>query len=235
MDAYPCTPLLLRFLAMAARDMERSIGMFDDGLNSLPAIVPGKDAAAFAQMRHSLLQTRRSNDRLLDGLAQYERAARPPYPLAPRLIALQELTEQVVADTALLRAARGITLEVDAPPGLYWTLDIKLVGEVLSDAVHNALDHTRDKIGLRLALSDQQLEMRVEDNGPGFPQALLDAGQGAMSGNFRGVDFASTSTGLGLYFSRMALSMHAREALRGSLQLSNGGSYGGACFVARLP
>ena len=56
-----------------------------------------------------------------------------------------------------------------------------------------------------------------------------------MCGAATGVNFATNSTGLGLYFASEVVNMHTNRERRGSLWLENGGAYGGGCFVVRLP
>ena len=101
-----------------------------------------------------------------------------------------------------------------------------LVIGVLGHAINNAIDYTADTIRLAIATVDGCLELRVEDNGPGYPAAMLEAGASAMSG---------VSTGLGLYFSSDVAKMHKHRERHGALRLENGGSYGGGCFVLTLP
>jgi two-component system sensor histidine kinase SenX3 len=64
---------------------------------------------------------------------------------------------------------------------------------------------------------------------------MLDSGNAAMSGDGKGVNFATNSTGLGLYFSSEVAKMHRNRKLVGSVRLENGGVLGGGCFVLRLP
>ncbi|HEY1231004.1 MAG TPA: ATP-binding protein, partial [Ramlibacter sp.] len=89
----------------------------------------------------------------------------------------------------------------------------------------------------RLAIReiDGWLELRVEDNGPGYPPALLKAGAIATREVAGGVNFLTNSAGLGLYFSSEVAKMHRHRGRSGSLRLENGGAYGGGCFVLRLP
>jgi signal transduction histidine kinase len=79
------------------------------------------------------------------------------------------------------------------------------------------------------------LEIRVEDNGAGYPRALLDAGAAGLSGVASGIDFRTNSAGLGLYFSREVARMHRHRGREGSVRLENGGTFGGGCFILSLP
>ena len=78
---------------------------------------------------------------------------------------------------------------------------------------------------------DGELEIRVEDNGSGYPAFVIEAGEAVN----KGVNFSSGSTGLGLYFAAMVAKLHKNRDKTGSMRLENGGEYGGGCFILRLP
>ena len=106
---------------------------------------------------------------------------------------------------------------------------------MLAHAINNAIRYTKDTIRLSVREHDGMLELRVEDNGDGYTQALLDAGSAAMDGMAAGVNFSTNSTGLGLYFSSEVAKMHKHRGSSGSIALENGGALGGGCFILRLP
>jgi signal transduction histidine kinase len=124
---------------------------------------------------------------------------------------------------------------VDFPPELIWCLDEDLVIGILAHAINNAVRYTRDTIRIAVREDDGYLEARVEDNGDGFPPALIEAGVSAMSGSTGGVNFLTNSSGLGLYFASEVAKMHKHRQRGGSIRLENGGALGGGCFVLRLP
>jgi signal transduction histidine kinase len=192
-------------------------------------------SAAYPQMAQMLYQTRRLNDNLMQLLALYKRVGTPEYPFDVQAIETAQLLEQVVALGQVLVDSKGITLEVDAAPDLVWHLDEDLIVGVVSHALNNAVHYTHDRIRLSLRQHDGLLEIRVEDNGAGYPQALLDAGAAGLSGVGSGIDFRTNSAGLGLYFSREVARMHRHRARVGSVRLENGGSLGGGCFILSLP
>jgi signal transduction histidine kinase len=135
----------------------------------------------------------------------------------------------------VLLDAKGIALEVELERDLIWHLDEDLIVGVVSHAVNNAAHYTRDRIRLSLRQAGELLEIRVEDNGEGYPQALLAAGAAGLTGAASGIDFRTNSAGLGLYFSREVARMHRHRGRAGSVRLENGGAFGGGCFVLSLP
>jgi signal transduction histidine kinase len=186
-------------------------------------------------MAHMLYQTKRLNDNLMQLLALYKQVGKPEYPFDLQPIALGHLVEQVVAIERVLLQSRGIELALDVDPELIWHLDEDLVVGVLSHAINNAIHYTGDTVRLAIHERDGVLELRVEDNGPGYPPALLKAGAIARRETEGGVNFLTNSAGLGLYFSSKVATMHRHRGRSGSLHLENGGAYGGGCFILRLP
>lgn len=233
MDDTPHAHDLFVFLASTAHDMKNSISVVSGTLERLLDGEQAAASAAYPEMAQMLYQTRRLNDNLMQLLALYKEVGTPAYPLDIALADVAQLGEQVAASNRVLLAARGITLDIDTPPGLCWHLDEDLIIGVVNHAIHNATRYTQDRILLSLGAADGMLEVRVEDNGAGFPPALLAAG--ATSGRSRAVDFGANSAGLGLYFATEVARMHTHRGACGTVRLENGGQLGGGCFILRLP
>lgn len=233
-DTAPSQDLLL-FLASTAHDMKNSISVLSGTLERLLVDAAPGSAAAYPQMAQMLYQTRRLNDNLMQLLALYKRVGTPAYPFDVQPIEAGQLLDQIVALGRVLLDAKGIALEVALDRDLIWHLDEDLIVGVVSHAVNNAAHYTRDRIRLALCEVDGLLEIRVEDNGAGYPAALLAAGAAGLSDVASGIDFRTNSAGLGLYFSREVARMHRHRGRHGEVRLENGGSFGGGCFVLSLP
>jgi signal transduction histidine kinase len=231
----PPTHDLFLFLASTAHDMKNSISVLSGTLEHLLAGASPQTEAAYPQMAHMLYQTKRLNDNLMQLLALYKQVGKPEYPFDVQPLEMGQLVEQVVAIERVLLKSRGIGLELDYDPRLIWHLDEDLVVGVLSHAINNAIHYTCDTVRLAIREIDGWLELRVEDNGPGYPPALLKAGAIATRGLAGGVNFLTNSAGLGLYFSSEVAKMHRHRGRSGGLRLDNGGAYGGGCFILRLP
>jgi signal transduction histidine kinase len=227
------------FLASTAHDMKNSISVLSGTLERLLVAASSEPSAqaesAYPQMAQMLYQTKRLNDNLMQLLALYKQVGKPGYPFDVQPLQVDHLVDQVVAMGRVLLQSRGIRLELDYDPGLVWHVDEDLVVGVLSHAVNNASHYTRDTVRLAIHEVDGWLELRVEDNGPGYPPALLKAGAAATREAAGGVNFLTNSAGLGLYFSGEVAKMHRHRGRSGFVRLENGGAYGGGCFVLRLP
>ena len=235
MDDTQHSQQLALFLASTAHDMKNSISVLSGTLERLLDEASPQTEKAYPQMAQMLYQTRRLNDNLMQLLALYKQVGQPEYPFDVQPIAAGELVEQVAALSRVLLQARGIALDIEVDPELIWHLDEDLIVGVVSHAVNNAVNYTRDRIRLALRQDGELLEIRVEDNGEGYPQSLLEAGAAALSGVASGVNFLTNSAGLGLYFAREVARMHRHRGRTGGVRLENGGRLGGGCFVLTLP
>jgi two-component system sensor histidine kinase SenX3 len=234
-DHPPYTSDLFLFLASTAHDMKNSISVLSGTLEHLLVDASPKTASAFPQMAHMLYQTKRLNDNLMQLLALYKGVGEPAYPFDVQPLLVGQLVDQVVAMERVLLQSRGVKLVLDYDPDLVWHVDEDLLVGVLSHAINNAIHYTCDTVRLGIRADGGWLELRVEDNGPGYPPALLKAGAIASHNAGSGVNFLTNSAGLGLYFSGKVAKMHRHRGHAGSLRLENGGTYGGGCFIMRLP
>jgi len=239
MDDTPNAHELFLFLASTAHDMKNSISVLSGTLERLLVAqspdTSSKVEPAYTQMAHMLYQTKRLNDNLMQLLALYKQVGKPEYPFDVQPLELGQLVDQVVSMERVLLQSRGIQLELDCDPRLIWHFDEDLIVGVLSHAINNAVHYTCNRVRLAIREQDGWLELRVEDNGPGYPPALLKAGEIATRETAGGVNFLTNSAGLGLYFSSEVAKMHRHRGRHGTLRLENGGKYGGGCFILRLP
>lgn len=111
-----------------------------------------------------------------------------------------------------------------------WIFDTQLVRLVLIDALMNAWRHARRHVHFEASCRDGELHFGIEDDGPGFPGALLDAFSDSDTPLPR-----SDGTGLGLRLARRVAMMHSTAGQTGRVLLTNGGATGGARFCLILP
>lgn len=220
-------PDISAFLASAIHDMKNSVCVLIDFLNdNIGQLAPDAQRTA-APM---LYEVQRLNDNLIQMLAIYKVGNRF-YPFDLTENSVEEFVGEIVNKNQSLLDYLGIELEIEVDPELVWYFDYELLSGVISHAVHNAAHYTRNKLKIIAGERDGELVLRVEDNGSGYPQKLLETGNAIQ----QGVNFASGSTGLGLYFSDMVAKMHMNRGKSGAILLENGGAYGGGCFILRLP
>jgi signal transduction histidine kinase len=220
-------PDISAFLASAVHDMKNSIGLL---INFMETSMAGLGPDAQGKAAPMLYEARRVNDNLLQMLAIYK-IGNQFYPFDLAENSIDDFVREIVEQNKTPLDYSGITLDVECDEGLAWYFDHELIFGVISHALNNAMRYTRDRLRLSVKEEDGELVMRVEDNGSGYPKSVLEAGNAAG----RGVDFASGSTGLGLYFSSMVAKLHKNRGKSGGIFLENGGKLGGSCFILRLP
>jgi len=227
MENKETAPDISAFLASAIHDMKNSISVLirflDDNITKL-------DPEAQREAAPMLYEVQRVNDNLLQMLAIYKVGNQfYPFDLAENTIG--EFVREVAEQNKSLLDYLGITLEIDCDADLRWYFDHELVVGVVAHALNNASHYTKDRLRLAAKEENGELVIRVEDNGTGYPNHVLEAGDAVN----KGVNFASGSTGLGLYFSSMVAKLHQNRGRAGTMQLENGGAFGGGCFILRLP
>lgn len=226
-ESQPDMPM---FLASSVHDMKNSISILIGGLERVLDQVTPASFPAYDDVVHMMYETKRINSNLIQLLTLYK-VGKDLYPFDPLPQSLDDFALTVLAQHEPLLKSHGVTLELDYDEAAYWQFDEDLVSGVINHAINNAIHYTKDKIKLLIRESEGMLEMRVEDNGSGFPPLMLQEGADAM----HGTDFQGGSTGLGIYFSAMVAKMHHRKGRTGGIRMENGGSYGGGCFVLLLP
>ena len=169
------------------------------------------------------------NSNLIQLLALYK-FDKAIYPMDEQEQSMLDIIEDAVSQGKSSAAYKGVQVEVQCDADLYWYVDRDLIVGILVNALNNAYNYTRDCVCIIARSHDQWLELRVEDNGTGYPERMRMNGMAQQ-----GVRFASGSTGLGFHFAARAARMHKNGNRQGALTIENGGTLGGGCFVVHLP
>lgn len=176
-------------------------------------------------------ETARLNGMLVQllGLYKLEVNQLPLYPAHHELddfIQAQLARHRDVLDSRGIQA-RGEVSEFD----LMGFFDQELLGSVLGNVIANAIRYARSALLISASEQDGELLLYVNDDGAGYPQAMLE-----RQGDYiLGLSQSSGSTGLGLYFAARIAQLHQRDGRRGRVELSNGGPLGGGEFRIYLP
>lgn len=220
------------FIASSIHDMKNSLNMQVNSLEKIAVQCQKQgDTSTFANLGLIIYQANRMNSNLIQLLSLYK-LGKSIYPTDIVEQSVAEVIDEALLQNKSIMDFKGISLSVECDPNCYWYFDRDLVTGVLINALNNAYNYTSDKIRVSAKIEDGFLELRVEDNGEGYPQGMLQ--NDSVSAN-KGVSFSSGSTGLGFYFSSRVARMHKNGSNQGSLTIENGGVYGGGCFVVRLP
>lgn len=219
-------------MASSIHDMKNSVNVQVHALEQIATEAKARgDLKAFNSLVVVIAQAHRVNANLIQLLGLYK-FGKSIYPLDIQEYSVAELIAEAVLQQRSVLDFKGITVEVDCAADCYWYFDHDLMTGVLLNALNNACSYTQDKIRIAAQVQDGALVLRVEDNGRGYPAQML---QGNDLGTSKGVNFSNGSTGLGFYFSAQVAQLHQNNGRLGTLTISNGGTYGGGCFVVSLP
>ncbi len=153
-------------------------------------------------------------------------------PLRPDYHELDDFIEAQLALHQDVLASRGIVARHAVDDfGLPGFFDRELVGSVISNVVINAIRFARREVLITAGQVGEQLVIRVNDDGPGFPAQMIDQ----QTDYVLGINQRSGSTGLGLYFAANIARQHQRQGVCGHIEIANGGELGGGLFSIYLP
>lgn len=219
-------------IASSIHDMKNSLNVQVSELEKISdQCKKAGDLQAYEDLGVVIYQANRMNSNLVQLLSLYK-LDKSIYPVDIAECSIAELIGDVLLQNRSIMDFKNIALSMDCSDDCLWYVDRDLLAGVLLNALNNAYQYTQDKIRVTAQAKDGWLELRVEDNGTGYPPSMLRDEAMAAS---RGVNFLNGSTGLGFHFSAQVAAMHRNGGRQGMLIIENGGAYGGGCFVVRLP
>lgn len=215
-------------LASSIHDIKNSLGMV---LSSLDQVVQ-LETCTNPEQRKSLAvlhsEASRINHSLIHLLGLYRLQNNQLRLVSDEVYVLDFLEEQL-ASLGVLFAASNITVTIDCDDLLVGFFDQRLIAGVISNILVNCEKYTQDTIQLKARSHGKGLVIDIQDNGQGYPQAIIDN----LNNELRGIDFATGSTNLGLFFASEIAQLHQCEGEHGSIRLSNNDD--GGCFTLTLP
>jgi len=153
------------------------------------------------------------------------------HPLERRLVDLTELVHEVARSLRTLAASRETTLEVEAPPGLEYRGDERLLRQVLVNLVENAIKFSRTpaRIGIVANRENGCVQVRVLDEASTLSAEDRERVFERFYRSRDGSDDGRSGSGLGLAIARWAVALHG-----GTIRIEPRASSGNA-FIAELP
>jgi len=142
--------------------------------------------------------------RLVDDLQELALADAGQLRLERRDVSVTELVERAVSGLPL----RGLTLARDVPADLIVNADARRIVQVLRNLFVNATTHAKSTIAVTACAKGADVEIRVEDDGPGIPDEhtarVFDRFYRADASRSR----ATGGAGLGLAIARELVELH---------------------------
>lgn len=219
------------FIASVIHDMKNSLNMQINGLEKIAEECRDRGNDGMSDRLGPLIYEANRMDVNLIQLLSLYKMDKSIYPMDIAEHPVREVIAEALMQDESIMTFRGIQVTIDCDEDCIWYFDRDLVTGVLVNALNNAYKYTQNKIRIAAKIENDTLELRIEDDGTGYPPSML---QDGVSTNKRS-NFSTGSTGLGFYFSSRVARMHKNAGRAGSLTIENGGTYGGGCFVVKLP
>lgn len=228
------TPLIdfSSVLASSIHDMKNSLCMFLQSIEtlSLKAKQQGDEHEYGQELAKLHYEASRLNGGLMQMLALY-RIEQQQLPLTIEEVFISDLLEELIERNSLYSENKQVSIILEANEDLTWDLDRDLITYLINDVLVNALRYTKDEIRIYAHQNEDHLEIRIEDNGTGYPEAVLK--QKAMAQHK--FDANLGRSGLGVYFAHLITQAHVKQGTCGSINISNSVEKSGAIFTLRLP
>ncbi|HUB45286.1 MAG TPA: stimulus-sensing domain-containing protein [Acetobacteraceae bacterium] len=223
-----------RFAADVAHEIKNPLSSIRSAIETLRRI---EDPVRQRQLLSIMAQDVTRLDRLISDVSDASRLDAELSRIAPERIDLVPLLRALVdLDEATRDTDNDPKLVVEAPASLMaWAVEDRLV-QVLRNLITNAQSFSppRGRIWLRAREVNGQVELSVEDEGPGIPEANLERVFDRFYSERPKMERFGQHSGLGLSISRQIV-----EALHGWMGAENRkdsvGEVMGARFVLRLP
>ena len=215
-------------VANCAHDIKNSAGVLMSAAESIAAALP--DPSVRAQLHVLQTEARRINHDLIHLLGMYK-LERAQQAINPTIVDCEDLLDELRAYNKVLFAGRGLRFESTLNEAAEGYFDRELVTGILNSAINNAQRYAQDRVKVSCGIDDGYTIFSVADDGAGFPTEIL---QSDLS-DTAATNYATGSTGLGLYFAQRIAELHCHRDRRGRVSLANDGIDGGACFRLCLP
>ncbi|GGD54039.1 sensor histidine kinase [Lacimicrobium alkaliphilum] len=217
-------------LAAGVHDMKNSLCLLIQSIENLSRELPQHDDNINGNLASLQYEAFRLNTGLMQLLSLY-RAEKQQLPVSIDEVYVEDIIDDILATNETYISNKQIELEVEQPDELGWYLDGDLVNLLLNDILINAMRYSNKKLRLSCFEENGFLNFTIEDDGPGYPESMLIAGNTDM----QDFDISTGRTGLGLFFARMIAQAHTNNDKTGSIHLQNGGSLGGSVFTLKIP
>ncbi len=217
-------------IASSVHDMKNSLSMLLHSLDEVNQELSASNLPIAERMATLQYEAARVNNDLVQLLSLYKIKEDILSANIDEHFLADFLEEQTVRYAPLFET-RNTACKVDCDLDLAGYFDRDLVGGVINNILANAIRYSKSLIRIHAYEEDGWLVIRIEDDGAGFPPAMIQQPQAFIDG----VDFDSGSTHLGLYFAHRIAELHTQGDRKGYIQLSNDSPANGGRFSIWLP
>lgn len=216
-------------LASSVHDMKNSIGHLLNSAEAIESLVPDNSIARdqVLALQH---EARRINFDLMHllGLYKFERSRQV---VNPSVVDCEEFLLELTAYNESLLTSRGLKFAAECRGAVEGFFDRDLIMGILNSTLNNTYNFAESEVEVSCETIEGYTVFSVRDDGPGYGLKVLKGG-GEQMGR---TDYATGSTGLGLYFARRITEMHCHRGRPGKVVLDNEGIRGGGRLQLWLP
>lgn len=225
----PLKPDFSMVMASSVHDMKNSLSMLLHSLELISDELPEemKKSGKVATLQY---EAERVNNDLIQLLGVY-RLENDKLSVHIDEHYIRDFLEEQAARYEVLLNSRSISLSIECEDDLIGYFDRDMTAGIINNTLTNAARYTNDKITLKAYHDGHNTVFEIADNGSGYPASMCNA-PGKI---FKGIDFETGSTSLGLYFAYQVARLHKQGDQIGSIELENGGDLGGGIFRISLP
>ena len=216
-------------LATSIHDMKNSLFMLMQSIEDLD-LADNLTAHQHQTVADLHYQTSRVNGTLMQLLALY-RDEKKQLPIFIEENSVNDLMNDIVERHRLYFQSRHIDVSLNIDKDLFAYFDLDLIKYLLSDIFINALRHTKSLVAITIVQTPPYLVFKVEDDGDGYPQHMLDVNNGT-SNSFNANKGRS---GLGLLFAKKIAEQHITNQHKGYISLENKPNNRGSIFTLHIP
>ncbi|MGC2062195.1 MAG: HAMP domain-containing sensor histidine kinase [Thermodesulfovibrionales bacterium] len=218
------------FLASIVHDMKNSLGMIMTSAEETVDACSSLGCPSSKRLSQMQYETKRLNNNLVQLLTLYK-MDQAQYTVNITDNAVRDFIDETILQNRPLLDYRGIDVVTECPDDLFWFFDSNLISGVINNVLNNAYRYTQDRLRLVAQEKEGYLVITVQDNGSGYPGAMLSSPEH----DIKGTSFSTGSTGLGLYFASIVAGLHKNRGKSGYIEIRNGCELGGGCFSIYLP
>lgn len=219
------------FLAMLAHELRNPLASISYASELMERT--GTGGSRSDTLSALLKRQTRQLTRLVDDLLDLSRISRGRVTLEEAPVEFGELVQQAVETVQSFVEEKAHRLMVSKPPhALYVHGDKARLVQAISNVLHNAAKYTNKggEIFLEVFDSEEEVGIRVRDNGAGISPEILPSLFDLFVQSERTLDRSQGGLGIGLSVVKRLIEMH-----RGSVQAFSKGIGQGATFTIRLP
>lgn len=216
---------LTTIIMSVVHEVKNSLLLSSSTLEALSADLPKEVNQQLASIQHEINSANQSLIRMLT-----------LYKMRTDLFSLNRdqhnvydfLEDIALSNTSLLQS-KNITIKIYCDEYLEWFFDRELISSVVNTIINNCIHAAKNTITIYAEVAGRMLDLRIEDNGDGYPSTMLDD-----LPNSTKINFSTGRSGLGLYFSEKIANLHHNGDQHGFTRITNLKT-GGGCFNLFLP